>query len=258
MNSSDLRTEARNKLAGKWGKAVLIALAYAIIFVILNVIENHVSNAVKSIISLIVAIIEVPLGFGLVLSLFKLYNGEDSQAFDFLSLGFSNFKKSWGISLRILGKMILPIVALIISIVILIVAVGGSISSGILSTADYNSYSASLNGTFSGMAVIGVILYIASIVWLIIKSYSYQLAYVIAADNEDLSANEAVEQSAKLMNGNRWKLFCLQFSFIGWIILASFTLGIGFLWLAPYMQFATFAFYKALKGDTIETTIAEE
>ncbi|MEI3519908.1 MAG: DUF975 family protein [Anaerosacchariphilus sp.] len=37
-----------------------------------------------------------------------------------------------------------------------------------------------------------------------------------------------------MMAGNRWRLFCLQFSFIGWGILCALTLGLGNLALRPY------------------------
>lgn len=39
-------------------------------------------------------------------------------------------------------------------------------------------------------------------------------------------------------------MFELQFSFIGWGILSSLSLGIGILWLTPYKQAATAAFYR--------------
>jgi len=50
------------------------------------------------------------------------------------------------------------------------------------------------------------------------------------------------------MEGNRFRLFCLEFSFIGWSILCAFTLGIGNLWLTPYRQVATAAFYREVSG----------
>ena len=46
------------------------------------------------------------------------------------------------------------------------------------------------------------------------------------------------------MNGKKWKLFCLHFSFIGWAILSVLTFGIGFLFLMPYMQASITAFYE--------------
>ena len=51
-----------------------------------------------------------------------------------------------------------------------------------------------------------------------------------------------------MMNGNKWRLFCLHWSFIGWDILCIFTLGIGNLWLIPYKQAATAAFYREVSG----------
>ena len=64
---------------------------------------------------------------------------------------------------------------------------------------------------------------------------------------------------------NRAKLFILFLTFIGWAILAVLTIGIGFLWLAPYIIFSVFAFYHFLsKGkennvkDEIETAEISE
>lgn len=51
-----------------------------------------------------------------------------------------------------------------------------------------------------------------------------------------------------MMRGNRWRLFCLHVSFIGWDILCTLTLGIGYLWLRPYKQTAEAAFYREISG----------
>ena len=78
----------------------------------------------------------------------------------------------------------------------------------------------------------------------IIASYSYAMTGYILAENPDLSPKEAMRKSKEMMEGNRWRLFCLQFSFIGWSLLAVLTLGIGNLWLVPYEQGAIAAFYR--------------
>lgn len=82
----------------------------------------------------------------------------------------------------------------------------------------------------------------------IIASYSYAMTEYILAENPELSASEAISRSKQMMDGNKWRLFCLQFSFIGWNILCAFTLGIGNLWLTPYKQAATAAFYREVSG----------
>ena len=82
----------------------------------------------------------------------------------------------------------------------------------------------------------------------IMASYSYAMTSYILAEQPELSAGEAITLSKQLMNGNRWRLFCLHLSFIGWELLCALTLGIGHLWLTPYKQAATAAFYREISG----------
>lgn len=78
----------------------------------------------------------------------------------------------------------------------------------------------------------------------IIASYRYAMTRFILAENPELTAGEAIDRSKELMDGNKWRLFCLSLSFIGWGILCIFTLGIGNLWLTPYIQASFAAFYR--------------
>lgn len=91
----------------------------------------------------------------------------------------------------------------------------------------------------------------------IMAGYSYAMTNFILSEHPELSASEAIARSKELMYGNRWRLFCLQFSFIGWSLLSALTLGIGELWLMPYEQAATAAFYREISGtapaERIET-----
>ncbi len=82
----------------------------------------------------------------------------------------------------------------------------------------------------------------------ILASFNYAMTDYILAENPELTANEAIAMSKEMMYGNRWRLFCLQISFIGWSILASLTLGIGNLWLTPYKEAAAAAFYREISG----------
>ena len=242
MVSSDFRKEARENLSGKWGKAVCINLAYMLVIFLFNILESFCSDSIQPFLSLVFTIIEVPLSLGFIISFIKLFNDEDVKAFDFLTTGFNNFGKSWGIAWNIFVKMILPIILTVVSYVI----IGFGIFSYSISIASLES-SSSAGGV---LVLIGIVLLIAASIWSVTKSYYYQLAYIVAADKPELSSKEAVEESEKLMTGKRGKLFCLQLSFIGWAILAVFTLGIGYLWLIPYVQIAIIAFYKFACGNS--------
>ncbi|MCD8362435.1 MAG: DUF975 family protein [Lachnospiraceae bacterium] len=80
----------------------------------------------------------------------------------------------------------------------------------------------------------------------IIASYRYAMTPYILAENYDLSVMEAISESKRLMRGNKWKLFTLDISFIGWILLSNLTLGIASLWVSPYQEASRAAFYREI------------
>ena len=83
----------------------------------------------------------------------------------------------------------------------------------------------------------------------IIKGLAYSMSPFILKDKPELSANQAINLSMKMMKGHKFDLFCLMLSFIGWGFLAIFTFGIGYLWLAPYMSTTMVAFYEDVKAE---------
>lgn len=147
---------------------------------------------------------------------------------------------------------------------LLVILVGFPLSWG-LSVLFLDSYRGSeirVEGILDGFKDYGRILgttflvYVYTILWSllliipgIIKGYSYAMTNYILKDEPTLKYNEAIEKSMAMMDGNKMKLFLLHLSFIGWIILSCITLGIGFLFLAPYMSSAQAAFYEDLKKE---------
>ena len=93
----------------------------------------------------------------------------------------------------------------------------------------------------------------------IVMSYAYSMSFYILKDNPELSANEARKQSIEMMRGNKWRLFCLDFSFIGWALLSILTFGILMLWVSPVMEASHAAFYESLKPApaVVEEEVAE-
>lgn len=83
----------------------------------------------------------------------------------------------------------------------------------------------------------------------LIKAFSYAMTPYILHENPELSITEAIHRSRMMMRGHKFDLFWLYLSFIGWILLAIMTAGIGFLWLTPYMETAQAAFYNEVKAD---------
>lgn len=83
----------------------------------------------------------------------------------------------------------------------------------------------------------------------IIKSISYsQVAYILY-DDPSLAYDKAIERSMAMMDGHKWEYFWLGLTFIGWYLLAILTLGIGFLWVNPYVSKTCALFYEDLKRE---------
>jgi len=70
----------------------------------------------------------------------------------------------------------------------------------------------------------------------IIASYRYYMTPFILVENPGMTAREAINESKQLMKGNKWRLFCLEFSFIGWELLAGLVMWVAMmLTLAPLL-----------------------
>ena len=115
----------------------------------------------------------------------------------------------------------------------------------------------------------------------IVKTYSYAMTPYIMAEHPSLTANEAITESRRIMDGNKWRLFCLDFSFIGWellaalpmyagyflflnnfsgseamaisiVLLLTIPLSIGFFFVRPYEEAAWATFYRDITAAPTE------
>ena len=82
----------------------------------------------------------------------------------------------------------------------------------------------------------------------IIKNYSYAMMEFLLKDHPEMSGEEAIRESMRMMDGHKMQLFLLDLSMIGWFLLSLLTVGIGFLFLVPYMYSAHAHFYEDLKA----------
>ncbi len=87
----------------------------------------------------------------------------------------------------------------------------------------------------------------------IIKYYSYFMVPYIVAENPSISVARAFEISKKTMRGQKWKLFVLQLSFLGWVLLGSLIFfGAGLIFLEPYMEATYVEFYEVMKEKALK------
>ena len=210
--NSELRAQARERLEGKWGTFVLMTFLMLVIQTIL----------------------QIP---GYIGSLLEVLSPENVLA----SLSFSNIS-------NILSLLALPL--------------SWGLTVSLL--RNHREESVDLENLFDGfrggrytrvfcaLFLVNLFTFLWTLLLIIpgiIKAFSYALTPYILLDEPELTARQAITRSCEIMQGRRWKLFCLSLSFIGWGILSLLTFGIGFLWLAPYMNASIAAFYEDARAE---------
>lgn len=264
MKSSELKSLARENLKGKWGNAIALTFVYLLITTIISSslllipMSEHISYTIIYIItSIIICIISPIISFGILASFIKLSRNQETKLFGFITDSFKSFTKIWGVTLYTILKMLLPILILVAGIVITLF---GSLSI-IFEASNTNIPS------YLVLGISGLIFYIVGAFWTIIKSFSYILTNFILYDEPELPSKEIVKKSETLMNGNKWRYFLLQLSFVLWYILIYIVsdtfseiipsleliiLLIGNLFLTPYIQITNLKFYEELVDSNLQ------
>jgi len=90
----------------------------------------------------------------------------------------------------------------------------------------------------------------------IIIAIALSMTYFVIAEDDQISAVDALKKSYKMMDGHKMKYFFLCLRYIGLALLCILTLGIGFLWLVPYMYVTNAKFYDEIKDETVIDILA--
>ncbi|EPI00542.1 MULTISPECIES: DUF975 family protein [unclassified Enterococcus] len=228
--SSELKAEARAELKGRWGQAVLL-------------------NLVPTLIGILIAlIVMVPL------FLFLYRNGVSMDSTTTDGAGNGSGSGSSLVS-TILNALFLSG----ISWTYLDLLRGTKTNI----TPFQDAFRGFKSPYFGGVFGIAVLTTIFTFLWSlllvipgIIKGYSYsQSTFIyydtIQATGEKPRVLDTITASRRLMKGYKGKLFWLDLSFIGWHLLSMLTLGIGYLWLLPYITATKAAFYNDLPKETV-------
>lgn len=188
---------------------------------------------------------------------------EDMRAQDYRKIAWSKLSGKWGVMalIALLECVIMGAAALVAGVGDLIV--GGPITVGVMgcALAVANEQEVRIEDMFSEFKnfLSTFLLFLINMVFIalwsllliipgIIAELRYSMSYFIMKENPSIGVMEARKQSIDMMYGHKWQLFCLRFSFIGWILLSMLTFGILLFWVIPYMNVAEAEFYKNIKG----------
>ena len=105
---------------------------------------------------------------------------------------------------------------------------------------------------------LGILVYVYTFLWSllllvpgVIKGCSYFLAPYILADNPEITAEEAICRSMRLMEGHKMQLFLMSLGYFFIVLLSSVLLFIPMIWIAPYYTVAYVKFYEELKPTSL-------
>lgn len=227
-SSSELKIQAKNKLTGKYGTAILVIfLAEAISLFAVNILSFMIpANAAGFVISLLVSLaVSVVTGvFNAGIALFFL-NAACDQPFALSDL-FYGFREHSNKCLA---------VSAVLSLVNFICLTPYQVfSSFYLNTLNLNWMMAAM----LAMAI-GLVIYVP-------LSLALSQSFYLILDYPNLSALETLKMSIRVMKGHKIRLFYIQVSFLPLMILSVFTCCVGFLWVIPYMQMTMTFFFLDL------------
>ena len=81
----------------------------------------------------------------------------------------------------------------------------------------------------------------------IVKHYQYYLVPYILSENPDMDTRQVLDISRSMMEGNKFRVFVLELSFIGWLILGTLLCGVGTIFVAPYIEATKAELYAVLR-----------
>lgn len=82
----------------------------------------------------------------------------------------------------------------------------------------------------------------------IYKAYEYRMIPYLLADDPTMTKDRAFAESKRMMDGQKWRAFVLDLSFIGWHLLSGLTIGIlGVFYVGPYQEQTNAALYERLR-----------
>lgn len=85
----------------------------------------------------------------------------------------------------------------------------------------------------------------------IIAAYRYRMAFYLVIEHPECSVYECIRRSSRMMKGNKWELFVMDLSFIGWEILISASGMLGYavqVWYLPYYEITNVLYYRHLNA----------
>lgn len=218
MSIKDIKAEARQKLALNMHQAIVVYTIEFVIFITLLALVAIAAVIIETATGATVVAASVTLVYGVALMLISI-TGSGLINYAMIDHYMTSYKCKPH-NVRRIGEMLAR--------------------SGITKIFTLN-----LIRTLLGF-LLSLLLIVPGVIYLVRTSMANHL--LIA--NPKMKPSTALSASSKVMGGKTGTYFGLVMSFIGWYVLCILTLGIGFIFVLPYVNLAKTVYYKRnLQGD---------
>lgn len=234
--SSSLKMLARTKLTGNYGTSVSLTLLTGGILLLINYLENIFTRSYENLIAAYIFNTAVSVLFG---------------AFSYLitcgyTYFFLNLSRNKELKISDLFYPFRKHPDTFIVTFLIIFAISWVIT---LPIDFFRIYFVLNTENLLSISIVTLICQLAGYLATLFITLGFALVVPIILDNPSTSSMEALKSSWRLMKGNKWRVFYVTLSFIGWIILCVMTLGIGLLWVTPYMETTSSFIYLDIIGE---------
>lgn len=226
---------AKASLQNKWGDAAILTLVYVgIAYVVSGAFVLPIRFlSFNPCLGLIPTIFLLPLAWGYAASFLATVRGENVKI-DHLWDGYRSENIIRVFSTFLVATLIyIAVIAIFILIISIISVMVAFISVDVM-----------MGGAIIILSILCGFIY----VYILLR---WAMVYFILRDEPQLKNTAVLKASARMMKGHKWQFLKLYLSFIGWMFVGIITLGVGMLWVAPYLTTASAHFYEDLKKEPI-------
>ena len=241
MKINEIKKSAKIRLSGNYIKCASSSLLYFIIISLLTFFQTKLANSIQnsvllSIIQAIFILINWILGYGIIANVLDLIDVKTNSITDFINSSIKSCAKYTKIGLRILLKILLP---LVLNLFAIFYWIGTAVAK--INNIDFLCFNQNL-------FLASTIICIAAFLVLIYYILRYVLVGYIYHEHPHMPEKEIVEKSHELMHKKKLPYILLLLSFLHWFLLAALLLMILNIFInAKYLTPFTVLFYSIIR-----------
>ena len=241
MKINEIKKDTKIKITGNYIKCASSSLLYFIIISLLTFFQTKLANSIQS--SIFLAIIQAIfiliywiLGYGILANTLDLIDIKTNSITDFINSSLKSCTKYTKIGLRILLKILLP---LVLNLLAIFYWIGTAIAK--VNNIDFLCFNQNL-------FLVSTLICFAAFLVLIYYILRYVLVGYIYHEHPDMSEKEIVEKSQELMHKKKFQYILLLLSFLHWFLLAALLLMFLNIFIkAKYLTPFTVLFYSMIR-----------